>query len=300
MTTELDPVTEMAQPSPNNDSGFVLISVIWIAGLLAVVTMTFAISVRSHILAGANVISGERAQYIADGMATLTAYRLATAPGGRQTVAINGEAAVCRWSEEAKVSVAVQDQGGLVDLNTASPQLLSGLLTGIGVLQDQATSIFLALRDYRDPDSQRADGGVEPVIYDRKPFGPKNAPFAVIEELDQIPGLDDDPFHRLLGLVTVHSQQPGIDPATAPDQLLRTLGIGRSFEDGLQFASPSPRRVFAIDVAVEMKDRSRYVRHAIVSLLRQPERPFAILAWQQGSWNERAIAMNAALPLCLN
>ena len=52
----------------SNDKGFVLVSVIWIAGLLAVLATAFRISVRSHILAGRNIVQGERARYLADGM----------------------------------------------------------------------------------------------------------------------------------------------------------------------------------------------------------------------------------------
>ena len=291
---------ELAQPRRGTDSGFVLISVIWIAGLLAVITTAFTLSVRSHILAGGNVISGERAEHIADGMARLAAYRLATEPAAGQDASVNGAPHTCAWSEDARLSVAVQDQGGLVDLNTASPQLVSGLLTGLGMPRDQAAPLLHAIRDYRDPDSQGADGGTEPLTYDGKPFGPKNAPFSAIEELDQIPGLDDESFHKLLRLVTVQSQQPGIELATAPDELLHALGIDRSLEEALQYSSPSPRRVFAIDVAVELKDRSRFVRHALVSLLRQPDRPFAILAWQQRPWIDGGVTEQGALPPCFN
>ncbi len=69
------------------DAGFVLVSVIWIAGLLAVVATAFAITVRSHTLAGSNVVYNTRAESVADGMALLPRYRLAAGTGAAMRAA---------------------------------------------------------------------------------------------------------------------------------------------------------------------------------------------------------------------
>jgi general secretion pathway protein K len=283
--------------SPDKDSGFVLVSVIWIAGLLAVVATAFAITVRSHTLAGSNVIYNTRAESVADGAALATALRLAMPANAYEPLKLNGEPAYCQWSSDIAVAISIQDQGGLVDLNTASPALLSSLLRGLGADEAKSAEIFSALQDFRDPDSQSASGGAEPAVFQGKAYGPKNAPLAIPEEIDQVPELDDALFHKLMPFVTVYSQQPGIDLSSAPQKLLDLLGTR---ESSLRFASPSPAKIFSIDVIAELKNGSRYRRQALVSLLRQPDRPFAILAWRRGGDPGETQPLPASGPACFN
>lgn len=277
------------------DEGFVLVSVIWIAGLLAVVATAFAITVRSHTLAGSNIVYNTRAESVADGMTLATALRLATATNVK--FKLNGETNYCRWPDDIAVAISVQDQGGLADLNTASPELLRALLQGLGANDVKSAEIIAALQDFRDPDSQSAAGGEEPAMFPGKSYGPKNAPLTIPEEIDQVPGLDDALFHKLMPLVTTYSQQPGIDLSSAPKQLLALLGAG---ESSLRFASPSPAKTFGIDVIAELKNGSRFRRQAYISLLRQPDRPFAILAWQRGGDTGEATSLPAGGPPCFN
>lgn len=266
-------------------------------GLLAVVATAFAITVRSHTLAGSNIVYNTRAESVADGMALATALRLATAASATGIPKLNGEANYCRWSDDISVAISVQDQGGLVDLNTASPELFSALLQGLGADGAKSVEIIAALQDFRDPDSQSASGSAEPAVFAGKSYGPKNAPLAIPEEIDQVPELDDALFHKLMPLVTVYSQQPGIDLSRAPKQLLDLLGVG---ESDLRFASPSPAKTFSIDVIVELKNGSRYRRQAFISLLQQPERPFAVLAWRRGGDTGDTSTLPAGGPPCFN
>ena len=287
-------------PETNPDSkeaGFVLISVIWIAGLLAVVATAFAITVRSHTLAGSNVIYNTRAESVADGMALVTALRLAAPAKTIDPPKLNSDPSHCQWSDDTAVAISVQDQGGLVDLNTASPDLLLALMRGLGADDVKSAEIVAALKDFRDPDSQSASGGVEPAMFTGKAYGPKNAPLAIPEEIDQVPELDDTLFHKLMPFVTVTSHQPGLDLSSAPRELLDLLG---SRESTLRFASPSPAKTFSIDVTAELKNGSRYRRQALVSLLRQPDRPFAILAWRRGGDTGEMPPLPTSEPACLN
>jgi len=259
------------------ENGFVLVSVIWIAGLLAVVATAFIVSVRSHTLAGSNIIHNAKAEAAADGMALFTAFRLAT--DANVAFKLNGDVSYCRWQDNINIAISIQDQGGLVDLNTASPELLGALLGSLGPGKDQSTAILSALQDFRDPDSQSASGGVEVEVFPGKNYGPKNAPLAIPEEIDQVPELDETLFHRLMPFVTTYSQQPGIDFSRAPQQLLALLGDG---DFARQFASPSASKTFGIDIIAELKNGSRFRRQAFISLMRQPHRPFAVLTWRRG------------------
>ena len=292
-----DKIKQGTAGSSHADEGFVLISVIWIAGLLAVVAMAFAITVRSQTLAGSNVIYNTRAESVADGMALVTALRLASPANVNEPPKLNGEPAHCQWSDDIAVAISIQDQGGLVDLNTASPDLLLALMRGLGADDVKSAEIVGALQDFRDPDSKSASGGIEPAMFPGKAYGPKNAPLAIPEEIDQVPELDDALFHKLMPFVTVTSQQSGIDLSTSPQKLLDLLG---SRESSVRFASPSPAKTFSIDVTAELKNGSRYRRQALVSLLRQPDRPFAILAWRRGGDAGETPLLPTSGPACFN
>jgi len=284
--------------SDANENGFILVSVIWIAGLLAVVATAFAITIRSHTLAGSNIVHNAHAESVADGMTLLTAARLAASSNMTELPKLNGERSFCSWSSDIAVAISVQDQGGLVDLNTSSLELFSALLNGLGVLPAKAEEITAALQDFRDPDSQAASGGVEPALFPGKGYGPKNAPLTIPEEIDQVLQGDDALFRKLMPWVTTYSQQPGLDLSRAPTELLSLLSTREGAD--ARFASASPGKIFGIDVVAELKNGSRYRRQAIVSLLRQPERPFAVLAWRRGGDTAEIPAFPANGPPCFN
>jgi general secretion pathway protein K len=230
-------------------------------------------------------------------MALVTALRLASPANMNEPLKLNGEPAHCQWSDDISVAISIQDQGGLVDLNTASPDLLLALMQGLGADDAKSVGIVAALQDFRDPDAQSANGGVEPAMFPGKAYGPKNAPLAIPGEIDQVPELDDALFNKLMPFVTVTSQQSGIDLSSAPQKLLELLG---SRDSAARFSSPSPAKTFSIDVTAELKNSSRYRRQALVSLLRQPDRPFAVLAWRRGGDTGDTPPLPASGPSCFN
>ncbi len=277
-------MTRISAKNIRQEDAFVLVSVIWLAGLLAMVTAAFSLSVRVNTLTGSNIVHNARAELIADGLVRLVAIRLATQKDQVRPERRDGSALRCLWGKDAAAEIALQDQGGLIDLNTSSLELLETVLKGIGRNSEQAKVLAESISDFRDQNTVAARGGAELMAYTGKTFGPKNAPFQVIEELAQIPGIDDALYNSLKPLVTTHSLQPGFDPESMPAKLKTVLGINDAANLPPSIAvmrSQSPGNVFAINVAVQLAGGATYVRHAIISLLRQPERPFAILAWQR-------------------
>lgn len=265
------------------NDGFILVAVIWISGLLALVTTVLILQTQSNTLLSRNNVFNTKAELIADGLTQLLALKLAT-PSNPLSAKANGETQYCAWQSSANAAYRIQDQAGLVDLNTASPPLLLSLLSGIGLDDAVATQFYDNLVDFRDADHISASGGDEPILYPGKHYGPKNAPFETVDELSQIPHLDNVQLSRLRELTTVYAQAPGIDFVQAPSSLVKALGANGILDMKLQpFAYQSPAKTFGIDVLIETNEKAHFVRHAIVALQQQPGRPFAILAWQQGA-----------------
>ena len=90
-------------------------------------------------------------------------------------------------------------------------------------------------------------------------------------------------LHALKRLFTVYSHEDGIDLSAAPAELRSMIdGGGDKLSAAIPIA-PSQHKSFAIDAEVAATDGSRFRRSAIVSILREPQRPFAVLEWRQAS-----------------
>lgn len=95
--------------------------------------------------------------------------------------------------------VSFQDVGGLVDLNTASPDLMNLLLTNIGI--ENVSDILLTYRNWRRQGYQ----------------------LQRISDFARVTGLPFTVTDQLAHLSTVKSGRKGIDVATAPVALLEIL-----------------------------------------------------------------------------
>ncbi len=255
--------------------GFVLVSVIWIVGLIAVVATAFSITVRSHTLTIGNNLYNAKAEAISDGMVRYLIVQLLGPSSANSIDSNNSGSSLCSWVDIANVSYRIQDQGGLVDVNTASPILLQKLISGLGVDPVRQTALLDALNTYKAPSSEPNIGPVQ--NYPSKNYGPKNQPLISLDELDQVPGFSSEILKRIRPLMTVYSQQTGIDPSRSPAGLLKILG---SETVPVEFTSPSPQKVFSIDVLSELRNGARFHRQAMIAVLGQPDRPFSILSWQ--------------------
>ena len=268
------------QRSSGYQDGFVLIAVIWIAGILAVVATTFTLSVRAHIRAVALEAVLAKAEGVADGLVQLTAYQLSRQMAQGDTAklpALNGSPVTCRTSNDTVATIRIQDQGGLVDLNRASAALLAKVITSTGTREQDALRAAHALIDFRDSDHAPAGGGMEEATLVPRGPGIKNAAFQSVDEIAQtLPETAVD-LKRLAAYLTIYSRQEGFDPKTAPADLRRLIASHESE----RFHSISQRRYFAIDVEA-VSAGVAFRRIAIIALVGEPARPFAILDWRIG------------------
>lgn len=264
--------------------GFVLVSVIWLSATLAAFAIAVSVSVRSHALFVRNAMSGSLAQGVADGLVQITALRLADGGSVLAGQPADGRWQACRWPGIAQAWLSVQNQAGLVDLNTASPALLVALLAGLGLARPEAAALAAAMQDYRDADHVAQRGGAEPAPYPGRAHGPKNAPFEAVEELDQLPGVSAALLERLRPLTTVATQQAGIDVRLAPAALLAALGLQRRDGQPGGFSVQGTSRISAVSAAVQLADGTRFVRRAMIERVDQPDLPFVVTAWEDGAW----------------
>ena len=234
------------KPRRSGRKGFALVVVIWGIGVISLLAISFMSTARMRLQESFNVTGAVKASLIAEAAINLTILSLLSeqsttlvavqsvlsdgqTPSARAVGATerprrirDGRPRQCAFADGV-VAVAIEDEGGKVDLNGASQKLLQTMLAGYGVEMQRADALANAIVAFRSAptnDVKAKEANYETVS---RPFGPKKAPFQTVLELDQVAGVEPSMLKEILPVVTVHSRHPGVDPQTAPPALYAAL-----------------------------------------------------------------------------
>lgn len=203
--------------------GVAFLIVLWLLALLAIVLGAFALLARSERMQARHLYDSTRARYAAEAGVHRAVYALAIPdpllrwiPDGRPYAFVYGE---------AEVEVQIVDESGKIDLNTVDPELLSRFLQGMGMAMDQANAIAAAVIDWRDPDDLITLNGAEIGEYEAAGlnYGPRNAPFDLVSEVQQVLGMDYEIYRRIAPHLTLYSGLAQPNPAFASAEVLMAL-----------------------------------------------------------------------------
>jgi general secretion pathway protein K len=270
------------------EHGFVMVVVIAAIGLLAMAASIFVKVTRTQVRASAIAAETARANALAAAginLAVLKLLAFRSQPSGKhRNFAIGGQAFSCLAGGDLLVTEA-RDEGGKIDLNFAGERLLRALLIGLDVEPARTDAIVDAILDYRDGDGIKRPKGAEEAEYHAagRAQGPKNVPFAAMEELGQVLGIDAALLEKLTPFVTAHSGKEGVDPAAAPRRLIEVLRRGDTptpaSETSLDlqsaelaadlppyFTAHSTRNTFTVRSEVAMAGGLRFALEAIVDI----------------------------------
>jgi hypothetical protein len=235
--------------SPTSEEGFALPAALAVVLSVTILTMALSLSMRSQMQLASRLITSSKAEEIADEQVWLALANLVANPEKIQ------KQTNCAWKTTARVQVSLQDQGGLVDINHATPQLILALLTGIGVDSSRAQKIsddWVRFRQQRN--------------------------FLTTEELHLLSAFNLDELKTLANLTTIYSGSNGMDPTEAPDVLLRALQAA-SKDALLNYSYPTAKKAYSVEVKVMLGTGGGFKRRAVVKLTGYPEHPIYILAW---------------------
>jgi len=281
--------------------GIALVAVLWGVLLLSVLAIAFSTRAGTDARLVRNSLERAEAASLADA-GVFWSLRELLRPAAARRIAVDGSSYAIAF-RGVQLEIAVQDEGGKVDLNAASPALLEAVLMSAGAEVPVAHRIAQAIADWRDRDRDRRPDGAEARDYAASGLstGPRNAAFVVLEELRAVRGMNPELFMAVAPLLTVHSGAAGIDPQVAPPQVLAALpgmtaalaaSVAGSRRASAQdaalpgaasaFFAGSSGRTYTIQVTVEIPAGLRFRRRAIAALTGQPQRPYRILAWSQG------------------
>jgi len=159
-----------------------------------------------------------------------------------------------------KTWYGLQDEEGKINLNSASPVVLSQFFqTVAGLDREKTAQIAHSIVDWRDLDSFQSDPsyGAEDDYYDslNLPYEAKDAPFEVLQELLLVRGMNPEIFELVKDKITIYGEGKvnintatkevlmalGLDEKTAEAVLVYRAGIDREIgtEDDRAFVSPA-------------------------------------------------------------
>lgn len=221
---------------PHGHRGIALVLVLWVLTLLTVMALGMTVTQRTETALVENQLGGARFRATGDAALayTMLSFLLpandASLGGGDGSAEAespwipNGAPRVWRFQGEP-VTIAVFNEESRINLNQADPRLLSALMQAVGLADDDATRLADAIADWRDEDDLRLLNGAEDGDYEDegRPLGAKDAPFATVEELQQVLGMEPALYRRLAPELTVDTTSESPNAQFASPTVLAAL-----------------------------------------------------------------------------
>jgi general secretion pathway protein K len=192
--------------------------------------------------------------------------------------------------DNARIRIAIRDATGLVDLNAASPMLLSALLASTSVDPGTQNAVVAAVLDWRDTDDLTHLNGAEDSAYlaAGQAWSARDGEFSSVDELNYVMGMNRQLFDELVPFVTVYSEQSGINLEFAAPFLIGAL-TGENVEPasaqrtagGQRAAVGTADGTYHVYVSTSVNDKVNASAEAVVRISQDDERPFNILYWRE-------------------
>jgi len=294
-------------PTPRRaQKGVALLIVVWVVGLLALLATTLAGSTRSDLRLVRNLAGAAEARALAEAGVSL-AIRAMLLPAAADPWRADGTPYRVDF-EGGTIVVRIWDEAGKIDVNSVSPALLDGLFAAFGVEPAARAELVDAVLDWRDADDRPRPAGAEADDYRRAGLdhGPRNGPFAAIEEVRLVAGMTAAVYARIAPYITVTTRRNLINPMTAARPVLLALpGVDAATVDAViarraaggvdanpavyALLAPAERflsstiqmSAFTVETTATTATGARFSRAALVALQRtNSAEPYRILAWR--------------------
>jgi general secretion pathway protein K len=142
---------------PRQSAGFVIVAALWIVAALATLAMMYSFYVRETALEFVDHDERLQAQALAASGVELASYQLTKNLNARP---LEGRFTFAQGS--ATINVTFRSENSRIDLNFASRELLTGLLSGLGVEHDEALTYADHIVAWRTPRKSGQRSGALP------------------------------------------------------------------------------------------------------------------------------------------
>jgi general secretion pathway protein K len=271
-----------------------LLLVLWACTLLAILLGGYAALARTEGLQARYDFAQTQAHYAAEAGVMRAVYGLQD-PQAKQRWIGDGRTYTFHYGD-ATVRLSSVDEGGKVDLNAASPEVLQALFQAIGMPQAQAQALAGRVVDWRNPANLvgAADDGRAAYAAAGRDYGPRNAPFASVEELQMVLGMTPALYRQLAGVITIWSGSTSPDPDMAPPLALAAIpGMTAQQREAIEAArikhANDPSLILnngtthSIRSEATLADGTRAVLRVTVRLQSGQAQSYAVLRWREGT-----------------
>ena len=177
--------------SRGSTRGIAFVLVLWVIAMLAILLGSFSLVARTENLQSRHLFDTTQARYAAEAGLNLAVYELRKQDPAERWI---GDGRPYRFGYgDAEIEVSITDDSGKIDINAAAnnADLLTNLFVTRGVPLDKAQALSDAVQDWIDPDDTTRPNGAEIAQYKAAglSYGPKNAPFDTVSELQQVLGM---------------------------------------------------------------------------------------------------------------
>lgn len=288
---------------PRRERGFALLLVIWVVALLAVLAAGIAADSSSEAVIARNRMDAAQAQALADAGIAL-GIQGAIDPNPATRWPADGRVQQASYAG-GTIAIALQDEGGKIDVNAAPLDLIGGLADEFGISSDGRAALLNGIAARRasaqsaaPPPAARFYAAVDVYTADIATL-----PFADLSELRLLPGVPHAAYERMVPYLTVFSESATLNPLTASrEALLAVPGISPQqvafyLETREQSASNIEKpalsgadryvqlgALHAVTITAQAKAASGAVfsRQAVILLSPNlPQRPYRILSWRR-------------------
>jgi general secretion pathway protein K len=295
-------------PRAARTRGIAFVLVLWVIAMLAILLGSFSLVARTENLQSRHLFDTTQARYAAEAGMNLAVFELRKSDPQERWVA-DGRPYTFRY-DDAEIEVRVTDDSGKIDINAATPELLTNLFTARGVELDQAQALAAAIMDWRDPDDVPQLNGAEISEYKAAglSYGPKNAPFDTVSELQQVLGMNYALYEKVEPALTIYSGRSSPNAAFAQAETLAAMYPDASPEQiqelirqrqqmmpgdpsgGLALPDGTPLMAGGGGLTYSVKSRAKLPNGASTTLdatirmggINAAGRPYVILRWRDG------------------
>jgi general secretion pathway protein K len=281
----------------HNARGFIVVAVLWILALLSALVLIYLTYVTDTAIVVAGSTDRVQTEALVTAAVELTVYELTGLKEGDRPThgTYNAKVGITR------LSVAFRSEGARIDINTASKDLLMGLIGGLGVEPADAADYADHLIAWRTPMKTSAEDP-ESLFYRSSgvAYAPRHAAFPGTEELWLVQGIPPPVIERMLPFVTVFSNLASINVADASPEVLAALpgmtpeklrtvlaerensAADRKSLTTLAGSDDTPPKAYRLNVNVELSSGRRTGAEVIILLLETGDEPYRVLSWRNG------------------
>ena len=280
-----------SQPKPGTageESGFIIVAVLWMLGTLSVLASIYAayviVTAREAKYQDGNLEAPALARAAVELVAlNQLSYPPSSGPSGGDFQLQLGN---------ATISVHYVSELGRIDLNTAPAALIKGLMLNLGAPEAEAERYTRQIVARRSP----------PTSENAKDTAPGEFKYQSTLELSQVPGLPAGWVRRLLQYVTVYSGNTKIGVLVADPAVLSAMpgmtrdrsnafvaaraandrdvtALSRILGPAAAFATFESGRIFRVDVSSSMKGGIDNKSEIVIVVFNEGPQPYSILSW---------------------